>query len=79
MTILADPETDEEEDQEAAMAEANEFVVDTGRGYSLAGRVSVDHDNGNMLDIEFRRTDGQPFKGGNEDFSLTLSIDEDLT
>ncbi|MBV9451000.1 MAG: hypothetical protein JO345_34445 [Streptosporangiaceae bacterium] len=58
------------------MAEANEFSVDSGRGYSLNGKVSVE---GDLLDIEFRRADGEPFKGGNEDFSLTLSINEDLT
>ncbi len=54
----------------------DEFSIDTGREYSLSGRVSVE---GDLLDIVFKRGDGQPFSGGNEEFSLTISIDDDLT
>jgi hypothetical protein len=46
------------------MAERSEFTVDTGRGYEIAGCASVDHDNGDPLDIVLSRADGQPFKDG---------------
>jgi hypothetical protein len=62
------------------MAEHSEFTVDTGRGYAITGRASVDHDNGPaLLDIVLSRADGQPFKDGQTEYSVTLSIDEDLT
>jgi hypothetical protein len=62
------------------MTGPSEFTVDTGRGYEIAGRASVDHDNGPaMLDIVLSRADGQPFKDGRTEFSVTMSIDEDLT
>jgi hypothetical protein len=61
------------------MAEPSEFTVDTGRGYEIAGRASVDHDNGDLLDIVLSRADGQPFQDGRTEFSVTLSIDDDLT
>ena len=62
------------------MAEPSEFTVDTGRGYAIAGRASVDHDNGPpLLDIVLSRADGQPFQDGRTKYYVTLSIDEDLT
>ncbi len=62
------------------MAERSEFTVDTGRSYEIAGHVSVDHDNGPaVLDIVLSRADGQPFQDGRTEFSITLSIDDDLT
>jgi hypothetical protein len=61
------------------MAERSEFTVDTGRGYEIAGRASVDHDNGDLLDIVLSRADGQPFKDGRTEYSVTLSVDDDLT
>lgn len=62
------------------MAEPSEFTVDTGRGYEIAGRASVDHDNGPaLLDIVLSRADGQPFQDGRTEFSVTLSVDDDLT
>lgn len=62
------------------MAERSEFTVDTRRGYEIAGRASVDHDNGPaLLDIVLSRADGQPFKDGRTEFSVPLSVDDDLT
>lgn len=62
------------------MAEPSEFTVDAGRGHEITGRASVDHDNGPpMLDIVLRRADGQPFKDGQTEYSVTLSVDDDLT
>jgi len=62
------------------MAEPSEFTVDTGRGYEIVGRASVDHDNGPAkLDIVLSRADGQPFKDGQTEYSVTLSVDDDLT
>jgi hypothetical protein len=62
------------------MTEANQFTIDTGRGYQVTGRASVDHDNGPpKLDIVLSRADGQPFANGQTEFSITLSVDDDLT
>jgi hypothetical protein len=62
------------------MAEPSEFTVDTGRGYAIAGHASVDHDDGPaMLDIVLSRADGQQFQDGRTEFSVTISIDDDLT
>jgi hypothetical protein len=62
------------------VAEPHEFTVDTGRGYEIAGRASVDHDNGPAkLNIMLSRADGQPFQYGQTEYDITLSIDEDLT
>jgi hypothetical protein len=62
------------------MAEPSEFTVDTGRGYEIAGHVSIDHDNGPpMLDIVLSRADGQPFANGQTEFSITIPVDDDLT
>lgn len=61
------------------MAEPSEFTVDTGRGNEIAGRASVDHDNGDLLDIVLSRADGQPFQDGRTEYSVTLSVDDDLT
>jgi hypothetical protein len=58
------------------MTEGNEFTIDTGRGYQVTGRASVD---GNLLDIVLSRADGQPFTTGQTEYSITLSISEDLT
>lgn len=61
------------------MAEPSQFTIDTGRGYSLTGQASVDADNGPAkLDIVLTGADGQPFSGGNDEVSVTLSLD-DLT
>jgi hypothetical protein len=62
------------------MAERSEFTVDTGRGYEIAGRASVDHDHGPALpDIVLSRADGQPFKDGRTEYSVAMSVDDDLT
>jgi hypothetical protein len=58
------------------MADAQEFTIDTGRGYEVTGRVSVE---GDLLDIVLSRADGQPFATAQTEYSVTLSIDEDLT
>jgi hypothetical protein len=58
------------------MSDANEFTIDTGRGYLVTGRTCVD---GDLLDIVLSRADGQPFTTGQEEYSVTLSISEDLT
>ena len=61
------------------MAEASQFTIDTGRGYSLNGQASVDTDNGPAkLDIVLTRADGHPFASGQQEFAVTLSLDEDL-
>jgi hypothetical protein len=62
------------------VAEPSEFTVDTGHGYEITGRASVDHDNGPaVLDIVLSRADGQPFQGGRTEYSVTIPVDEDLT
>lgn len=62
------------------MPEANEFTIDTGRGYTLTGCASIDTGNGPAkLDIVLKRADGQAFSGGNDEYSVTLSLDEELT
>ena len=58
------------------MTDANQFTIDTGRGYQVTGRASVD---GDLLDIVLSRADGQPFATGQAEYAVTLSIDEDLT
>jgi hypothetical protein len=58
------------------MTDANQFTIDTGRGYQITGRASVD---GDLLDIVLSRADGQPFATGQAEYTITLSIDEDLT
>ena len=61
------------------MAEPSQFTIDTGRGYSLSGQASIDTDNGPAkLDIVLTRADGQPFASGQQEFAVTLSLDEDL-
>lgn len=61
------------------MADPSQFTIDTGRGYTLNGQASVDADNGPaMLDIVLTRADGQPFASGQQEFAVTLSLDEDL-
>ncbi len=58
------------------MTDAQEFTINTGRGYDVTGRASVE---GDLLDIVLSRADGQPFATGQTEYSVTLSIDEDLT
>lgn len=58
------------------MTDAHQFTIDTGRGYEVTGRAEVD---GDLFDIALSRADGQPFANGQTEFSVTLSIDEDLT
>jgi hypothetical protein len=58
------------------MSEANEFTIDTDRGYQVTGHASVE---GDLLDIVLSRADGQPFTTGQAEYSVTLSISEDLT
>jgi len=58
------------------MTDANQFTIDTGRGYEITGRASVE---GDLLDIVLTRADGQPFATGQAEYSVTLSIGEDLT
>jgi len=58
------------------MSDANEFTIDTGRGYQVTGRTCID---GDLLDIGLSRADGQPFTTGQTEYSITLSISEDLT
>jgi hypothetical protein len=57
------------------MTGANQFTIDTGRGYQVTGRAFVD---GDLLDIMLSRDDGQPFAAGQAEYSVTLSISEDL-
>jgi hypothetical protein len=57
------------------MTDAHEFTIDTGRGYEVTGRASVE---GDLLDIVLSRADAQPFTTGQTEYSVTLSIDEDL-
>lgn len=65
-----------EQEERRVVAEPNEFIVDTGQGYKVTGRAEVDGDH---LDIVLKRADGQPFAEGDDEFSVTLSIKEDLT
>lgn len=58
------------------MTDAHEFIIDTGRGYEVTGRATVE---GDLLDIVLSRADRQPFTTGQTEYSVTLSIDEDLT
>ncbi len=58
------------------MAKPHQFTIDTGRGYEITGRASVE---GDLLDIVLSRADGQAFASGQSEFSVTLSLDEDLT
>jgi hypothetical protein len=58
------------------MTDANQFTIDTGRGYQVTGRAAVD---GDLLDIVLSRDGGQPFATGQAEYSVTLSISEDLT
>ncbi len=58
------------------MTDANTFTIDTGRGYEITGRACVE---GDLFDIVLSRADRQPFTTGQMEFSVTLSIDEDLT
>jgi hypothetical protein len=58
------------------MTDVNQFTIDTGRGYEITGHASVE---GDLLDIVLSRADRQPFATGQPEFSVTLSISEDLT
>lgn len=58
------------------MSDPNQFTIDTGRGYEITGCACVE---GDLLDIVLSRADRQPFANGQTEFSVTLSIDEDLT
>jgi hypothetical protein len=58
------------------MTDADQFTIDTGRGYQVTGRASV---AGDLLDIVLSRADGQPSGTGQTEYSVSLSIDEDLT
>jgi hypothetical protein len=58
------------------MTDAHTFTIDTGRGYQVTGRAEVD---GDLLDIVLSRADGQPFGNGQAEYSVTLSISEELT
>jgi hypothetical protein len=58
------------------MSDANEFNIDTGRGYQVTGRTCVD---GDLLGIVLSRADVQPFTTGQAEYSVTLPIIEDLT
>lgn len=58
------------------MTDANQFTIDTGRGYQVTGQAEVD---GDVLDVVLSRADGQPFTTGQAEYSVTLSISEDLT
>ena len=56
------------------MTDARQFTFDTGRGYEVTGCAEVD---GDLFDIVLSRADRQPFANGQNEFSVTLSIDED--
>jgi hypothetical protein len=43
------------------MTDVNQFTIDTGRGYEITGRASVE---GGLLDIVLSRADRQPFATG---------------
>lgn len=58
------------------MTDVNQFTIDTGRGYEVTGRAEVD---GDLLDIVLSRADRKPFASGQTEYSVTLSIDDDLT
>jgi hypothetical protein len=58
------------------MTDANQLTIDTGRGYEVTGRASVE---GDLSGIVLSRADRQPFANGQTEYSVTLSIDEDLT
>lgn len=58
------------------MTDANTFIIDSGRGHEITGRAFVEED---LLDIVLTRADGQPFATGQAEYSVTLSISEDLT
>jgi len=58
------------------MTDVNQFTIDTGRRYEITGHASVERD---LLDIVLSRADRQPFATGQTEFSVTLSISEDLT
>ena len=57
------------------MTDAHEFTIDTGRD-EITGHASVE---GDLLDIALSRADGQAFATGQTEYSVTLSIDDDLT
>lgn len=58
------------------MTDVNTFTIDTGRGHEITGRASV---KGDLLDIVLSRAGRQPFATGQAEYSVTLSISEDLT
>lgn len=58
------------------MSDPKQFTIDTGRGHEVTGRAAVEDD---LLDIVFTRADGQPFSNGQTEYSVTVSISEDLT
>lgn len=58
------------------MTDTNQFTIDTGRGYEMTGRTAVE---GDLLDIVLCRADRQPFATGQTEYSVTISIGEDLT
>jgi hypothetical protein len=58
------------------MTDVNQFTIDTGRGYEITGHASVE---GDVLHIVLSRAGRQPFATGQTEFSVTLSISEDLT
>lgn len=58
------------------MTDANTFTIDTGRGHEITGSASIE---GDLLDIVLTRSDGQPFTTAQAEYSVTLSISEDLT
>jgi hypothetical protein len=58
------------------MPDTNQFTIDTGWGYEITGHAFVE---GDLLDIVLSRADRQPFTTGQTEYSVTLSISEDLT
>jgi hypothetical protein len=58
------------------MTNANQFTIDTGRGYQITGRAEAD---GDLPGIVLSRAGQQPSATGQTGFPVTLSIEEDLT
>jgi len=58
------------------MTDVNQFTIDTGRRYEITRHASVE---GDLFDIVLSPAGRQPFATGQTEFSVTLSISEDLT